>query len=1063
MKRILSLVALGVGLAVSARAAVEIAVTARVGGELTGFRGDRVTVPIVVDMSGGGGEKLGSYTGRLQWDPSTLNFTCYYYSCDTLPGNFASPQFNFDSLPQGVLRFGAISPAGADGILTLTRLRFSINYEAPTSSPLTLSFSEMSAAGTFTDLLPALTVTGATFCVAQGRWGDLDSDGAANSRDALAILSRVVGLPVDTVFHVNLGDVDGDANVNTRDALIILSYAVGLDIPGQRVLLLAPTDCGTGAAKQLSVFPATAELVPNQYLQLVTQGTDAQGRAVTIPDAVWRSSDNAVAAVDASGRVLPRDAGTATITAQVGPGLRAQSTITVIARRPNWYVDVGATGSPLQLGTAAQPFDHPTKAYAVVSEGDTIHVASGTYVFTDDGELSVGAVILGGTPGDTTTRPLFRDSDNDYTALWLRGGNRTVVRNVVLENFSYAVDIDGVRNFALEDSRVVVPTGSYGSGITTCANGAIDTVRVDRSVFLGDSTGSAIENDYCVERTALLLVRDTKILYWYDGILWTDADSIEVLRSEISDNADNGIESYQEYDVSTALHVAHSRIERNSYAAIYGSYFRRIVIDTSVLRANANDAIDVEGGCCGDPPLQFYMHGDSVYMEQDADNDYWLATDDADTVSIDSTVVRFPADTGSFYAYSDISADLLRITNSKFLNAGNGSVVYFDGRVLLVDSVQFTGCNAVSGCADASAIEAYMNGVGANARVTRSRFTKQGYAIYLEGPAQTIEDVVIDSSYYAIQSYDGDTVSVTHAVLSRIVSSGIAVYGAGSGGWGPSLLAGDTISCASVAGGQKGLDIGYNKFAVENNLITGCKEGLYVYRAGLGTVVRGNTVRVPVLNGITINQYVDSFTVRVDSNGVSEADTSAVRVLNGRVVMSKNYLAGNTRYGLYIPTAAYPAYAPFQVHQNAFVGNALYGVYVASDTVDADNNWWGADAQPCFSGADCAAGRVDSTAHLAAAPGGLPTLAPPAAAAPSAISSPAQAVPIGPPAVRPARAAKQARPAAAVGTRPAGTPERAARIEHARERREAAQARRIEHEGQREAKRTERRSERGRS
>jgi hypothetical protein len=231
-------------------------VTARVGGGLTGFLNTSLTVPVVVDMSKAGGEKLGSYTGRLSWNPAVLNCYNYYYQCGFSAGSFPQAQLNTDSLAQGVVRFSAVSPLGASGVVTLAQFQFQITDT--TTSALGLSFSEMSAAGTFTNLQAYLTVSGGTFCQAVGRWGDLDGDGAANSRDALGILSNLVGLPVDTtVFKLFLGDADGDALVNSRDALIILSYGVGLDISGQRVLLAAPK-CAATTPRQVSVFPAAA-------------------------------------------------------------------------------------------------------------------------------------------------------------------------------------------------------------------------------------------------------------------------------------------------------------------------------------------------------------------------------------------------------------------------------------------------------------------------------------------------------------------------------------------------------------------------------------------------------------------------------------------------------------------------------------------------------------------------------------------------------------------------------------------------------------------------------------
>ena len=47
------------------RGAAAQTVTARVGGELTGFRYGYLRLPIAVDLGGAPGERLGSYTARL--------------------------------------------------------------------------------------------------------------------------------------------------------------------------------------------------------------------------------------------------------------------------------------------------------------------------------------------------------------------------------------------------------------------------------------------------------------------------------------------------------------------------------------------------------------------------------------------------------------------------------------------------------------------------------------------------------------------------------------------------------------------------------------------------------------------------------------------------------------------------------------------------------------------------------------------------------------------------------------------------------------------------------------
>src|ERR1043165_1232113 len=73
-------------------------------------------------------------------------------------------------------------------------------------------------------------------CHAFGIWGDLDGDGAVNSRDALATLSAAVGLPVPPQFDVaGRGDVDADGQVTSRAALAMLSASIGLSTGGFRV------------------------------------------------------------------------------------------------------------------------------------------------------------------------------------------------------------------------------------------------------------------------------------------------------------------------------------------------------------------------------------------------------------------------------------------------------------------------------------------------------------------------------------------------------------------------------------------------------------------------------------------------------------------------------------------------------------------------------------------------------------------------------------------------------------------------------------------------------------
>jgi hypothetical protein len=74
------------------------------------------------------------------------------------------------------------------------------------------------------------TVT-AYFTPESGILGDVNSDGAVNSTDALIVLSADADLNTSQFCPMNCGDVNADGLVNSTDALIILSYDVGVTVP----------------------------------------------------------------------------------------------------------------------------------------------------------------------------------------------------------------------------------------------------------------------------------------------------------------------------------------------------------------------------------------------------------------------------------------------------------------------------------------------------------------------------------------------------------------------------------------------------------------------------------------------------------------------------------------------------------------------------------------------------------------------------------------------------------------------------------------------------------------
>lgn len=1009
MRRLLAIAALLGALADDAGAQ---SVTARLGGELTGTAGMRLSVPVVVDMRASGGQRLGSYTATLTWPTRTLTF-CQYCGLDSILGNFAPPQIAYaESSGVGILRFTAAAPLGADGEVVIARVPLYVNFDS--AATLVLSFTEMSASGTFANLLPILSVQGGQYCPARGRYGDLDGDQRANSRDALLVLSHAVGLPLDTLVpDISLGDVDADGQVGSRDALIILSYAVGLGIPGQRVLVLAPGACATGSPRFVRVSPDTAELVPGQPVMLVATAADSAGRPVTLPGVVWRTSNPGVAGVEASGVVTARGPGTVTITAEAAPGLRATAVVTVVPRRPNWYVNLAAISSPVQLGTAARPFARPADAFRYLSEGDTVRIAPGRYLVDGNGVLDRGAVIIGGTPGDTTTRPVLRD-DTDYSVLWLRGGNRTEVHNIAFENPYIAMDIEGVRNLIVRDVRVTWPGSGYGYGVYHCGDAVMDTLRIERSVFMDDSADTDAYGVYisgCVSPYAVRVmeVRNTTFRDLYEGLDLYDVDSLYVERS-LFERLYYAIQIGTEYEVSfPAFVMRSSRIRANYYDAVYGYGMRRAVLDSSFIETRYSTAIDLEGDCCGGPRLNLLMRHDTIVMRSGTYYDDWLGVYAGDSVRVSDVLVQAPPDTSTaIESYFD-EINWLRVERTRFLNVGYGSRVLdiFDTRQAQIDSVLVTAC-PIAACWGAYGV--YANGTVPNRRVsvTRSRFQNVAYPIYAwrSGAAYHVRNVEVDSAYLGMYIEDADSSYVADNVLRRITYQGIVLYRDGGSGR-PMVVERDSVLCLPSA--TYGFNASYARASFRRNFVSGCSgAGAYAGWLRPGSLFLSNTLR---LNATGVHMVGDTTTIVVDSNAISQS-TIGVYTAGPRLLARGNNVRNNSNYGFDVQTCC--TNLVHRLEGNALKGNALRAVRASYDSVHAPQNWWGVDgASPGSPGADSVSGRVGAPNPLASEPA-VPSLAPPLPRLqPLAASAPPAPVPAAnpneqarPPAYRPNRSSR---------------------------------------------------------
>jgi hypothetical protein len=195
------------------------------------FEGSQVVVPIDVDMTGmsSPNEKLGSYTGTLDWNKDLLRYVSH---TGGTTGGWSNPTVNVSGTSTGHLGFANANASGTTGTVNIINVTFDVIGLAGQSGIVDLGFSAMAAAGTFVNLKPFLTVQDCNYTIyPAGILGDVNGDDNANSTDALIALSCDVGINVSPFCPMNCGDANGDGLVNSTDALIILSYDVGISVP----------------------------------------------------------------------------------------------------------------------------------------------------------------------------------------------------------------------------------------------------------------------------------------------------------------------------------------------------------------------------------------------------------------------------------------------------------------------------------------------------------------------------------------------------------------------------------------------------------------------------------------------------------------------------------------------------------------------------------------------------------------------------------------------------------------------------------------------------------------
>lgn len=500
--------------------------------------GGLVTVPVVADLSASGGASLGSVTGRLTWRTSTLGFL------GSSIGTAGPVVVNVDTTV-GELRFALANAAGATGTPTLVSVSFQARGAIGDTTTLGLTLSEITAAGTFADLLPITSVTTARFCVAGGRYGDIDGNDTLKSNDALLIVTSAVGLPIP--YSTANGDVDGDGQVNTRDALIVLSYVVGLPTGAFRVARLNTGSCSVRGPASVAIQPMRSPIEVGDQLPLAALVRDSTGAVINAQALVWSSRDTNVARVSTLGLLIGIAPGTTRVLAIVAPGLMdsATVTVTVAGSRRRWYVDQAiAAANSIENGSPQYPFSTLQQAVDRAGARDTVMVtAAGTY--TTGALVTKPLTIMGNPASPAAPRfggPILIDSLADtirlqrlviadaQSGVHAQGRGRLFLDSVVVERArGRGIAVRGLAELSMRRSAV---NGAVDAGVSADSVSFVrlDSVRVE-GVAGGAETGKTLE----ITRADSLRVSDA--LLWGGTAKLLDVLDVNVFAAGFQDAA----------------------------------------------------------------------------------------------------------------------------------------------------------------------------------------------------------------------------------------------------------------------------------------------------------------------------------------------------------------------------------------------------------------------------------------------------------------------------------------------------------------------------------------------
>ena len=861
MRRLLLVLAAALATALPARAQ---SIQAGPGTELSSLIGRSLNVPFVVDMSGRP-EKLGAFAMRIAWNPAVLRFE------NGLPGTFGSVTVNGDSITQGVIRLAGANPAGAGGLVTVAVSRFTPLLADTTT--IQVALTELFAAGSFADLLPSATVRSGLYCPARGRYGDVDQDGNANSRDALIALSNAVGLGVSQ-FDISLGDVDADGNANARDALIILSAAVGLDVSAYRVLALAGGACTSGPPVVFAVAPGVVgDVAIGQAVQFEARAVGGTGAAQAV-SAQWLVSNPAVLGILATGLAVARDTGLADVIAVRDGRDTARVSVHVVARRGTWTVEAAAIGAANQLGSPSLPFATLDQAAAAIGPRDTVVVRPGRY---DGSVFNVPVVLLGQRSGGAGA---VIASNGGSDGLTLDGSGVSEVHDLAIEGFDVGLRLGNNADTVIADSLRVFASRQQGSCATAIRSDDAWALIVRRSQIAGDGPNGCTTGIELYGNVHLVVIEDTRITDLgggETGLYGNNVDSVVVRRSQFSDINDYVIR-LRAYAYSgggrvpaassVALVVDSSRFLRNGYEDIRADGLRSAVITHTV--------IDTRGHYGN--PLNLYgvdsayvrLVGDSILLDHDQpynSTNSWFNGDGFDSVTVDSTRA-----VGASCGYMGGGVDYVRVRNSSFTESGSSyycnyyvsppALLYVSPNrlptaTIVVDSVTATGVSSssCSQCMD------FIRADSARVTVNRLRLDNFDTGIYSGDSSVTVTNSAFTNGYDAIEAYSsssapqrlvvrnvaftdveypiysGDYVSLVDSVTITRGYDAIYLYGAGA----------DTVRNATLIDvSSYGIDVEDAPSQVAGNVIVRSPyQAIYAYGSGLAgdtTVIVNNTI-----------------------------------------------------------------------------------------------------------------------------------------------------------------------------------------------------------------------------